>query len=102
MLSIREINKRIRQVAPATIGALIIGYFAYHSVKGQHGLSAYLQLSVETKRAEAVLAKGRQARKSLEFKTRLLRPDSLDLDILDERARAVLNKIDGRERIILD
>lgn len=84
------------------LGALVVGYFAYHSVKGDHGLSAYLILSTEVAKAEIALAQRTQKRVLIEHRARLLRPDNLDLDTLDERARAVLNVLEVDERVILD
>ena len=43
-----------------------------------------------------------QERLLIERRTALLRPDNLDLDTLDERARAVLNLVEADERVILD
>jgi cell division protein FtsB len=82
--------------------ALVVGYFAYHSMKGDHGLNAYAKLSSELAKAEEVLKERRGEREIIEHRTNLLRPDNLDLDILDERARAVLNLINDSDRVILD
>jgi len=79
-----------------------VGYFAYHSLKGDHGLTAYLKLSGEIIKAEQVLQERREERLLIERRTTLLRPDNLDLDTLDERARAVLNLVERDERVILD
>lgn len=84
------------------LGALIVGYFAYHSVKGEHGLSAYLTLTAEITRAEQVLAEKTEKRSRLEHRANLLRPDNLDLDTLDERARVILNFIDKDERLVVE
>ena len=102
MYILDEINARARQAVLPVLGALIVGYFAYHSVKGDHGLSAYLSLSAEISRAEQVLAERNLMRTRLEHRANLLRPDNLDLDTLDERARAILNVIEKEERVIVD
>ena len=99
---VSSINERIRQIAIPVFGALVVGYFAYHSMKGDHGLNAYIKLSGELAKAEEVLQERRSKREVIEHRTSLLRPDNLDLDILDERARDVLNLLNGNERVILD
>ena len=99
---VSSINERIRQIAVPVFGALVVGYFAYHSMKGDHGLNAYIKLSGELAKAEEVLQERRSKREVIEQRTNLLRPDNLDLDILDERARDVLNLLNGNERVILD
>ena len=52
--------------------------------------------------AEEIAAKYSRQKHELEEKVRLLSSDSLDLDMLDERARAVLNLARKDEFIILD
>ena len=99
---VSSINERIRQIAVPVFGALVVGYFAYHSMKGDHGLNAYIKLSGELAKAEEVLQERRSKREVIEHRTNLLRPDNLDLDILDERARDVLNLLNNNERVILD
>ena len=99
---VSSIIERIRQIAVPVFGALVVGYFAYHSMKGDHGLNAYIKLSGELAKAEEVLQERRSKREVIEQRTNLLRPDNLDLDILDERARDVLNLLNGNERVILD
>ena len=95
-------NERIRQVAVPMFAALVVGYFAYHSMKGDHGLNSYVKLSSELAKAEEVLRDRRAEREIIEHRTNLLRPDNLDLDILDERARVVLNLLNHSDRVILD
>lgn len=102
MVLLDEINARARQAVLPVLGALIVGYFAYHSVKGDHGLSAYLSLSAAIVEAEQVLAERTLKRSRLEHRANLLRPDNLDLDSLDERARALLNVIEKNERVIIE
>lgn len=102
MFSLRKIRDSARLITVPIIGALVVGYFAYHSLKGDHGLSAYLSLTAELAKAEVVLAERTLERQLIERRTKLLSPDNLDLDALDERARAVLNVMESDERIILD
>lgn len=101
MLFINQIIMPIRLVLTPVIGALVIGYFAYHSVKGEHGLNAYLSLSAELAKAEKVLLDRVRARELIELHTKLIDSNSIDLDALDERTRLVLNFIQKDERIIL-
>ena len=102
MLPLGKITDFTRLITPPVIGALVGGYFAYHSLKGDHGLSAYLLLTAEVIKAESVLAERDGERTLIERRTKLLGPENLDLDTLDERARAVLNLLEEDERVILD
>ena len=56
MLSFGKITDFSRLITAPIIGTLVVGYFAYHSLKGDHGLSAYLLLTAEVTKAESVLA----------------------------------------------
>ena len=102
MFSLSKFNDRARLIAGPVFGALVVGYFAYHSLKGDHGLNAYLSLTTELAKAEQELVVRREKRQLIEHRANLLRPDNLDLDSLDERARAVLNLMEPDERVILD
>ena len=72
----------------AVIGATC--YFAYAALQGDSGLVEQVRLA----REEADLTRQRDAlqlrRRGMETLTRRLSEESLDLDLLDERARAVL------------
>jgi cell division protein FtsB len=71
--------------------AAIVGYFAYHAIHGDRGLIALARLQNEIQQAEGVLEETRGERERVEHRASLLRPDNLDPDMLDERARAMLN-----------
>lgn len=87
----REIRRRARQIVLPVLGACIVVYFVYHTIQGDRGLRAYVNLSREVEVAASTLATLNVERKDLERRVRLLRPDSLDRDLLEERARAILN-----------
>jgi cell division protein FtsB len=67
------------------------GYFAYHLYTGDHGLQARAGLEQRKAVLEGELAGLREIRQRIERDVSLLRSDSLDPDMLDERARAILN-----------
>jgi cell division protein FtsB len=81
---------RLRAVLSAlglyTVAALIIGYFGLSAYSGAHGL-----------KAKQDLARTRAERLELERMVSLLRADNLDPDMLDERARAMLNYLHPRD-----
>lgn len=97
---IRETRKRARQVLGPVLAITVIGYFLYHTVQGERGLVAYAGLSEEVRIGEARLAQLRAERQQLEHDVSLLRSDSLDLDMLEERARAVLNYVDDDDILV--
>ena len=87
-------------VLSIALGALI-AYLSVQTVTGQHGLIAFMDLQ----RREAALAVQRDAlmaeRDRLEARAARLRNDSLDLDYLDERARATLAAGDPDEIVFI-
>ncbi len=93
--------KRIWQLIATGIGVCIVGYFLYHTVEGDRGWIAQIHLQNEVVAAENTLAKLKQERQALEHRVRLMRPESLDPDLLDEEARKTLNYSKPNELVIL-
>jgi cell division protein FtsB len=98
---LREIRRRAGAVWPPVLGLCTLGYFAYHAVHGERGLLAYWRLQSEIAQAEQELAASDVERRQLEQRVSLLRADNLDPDMLEERARIVLNYVRDDELVIL-
>jgi len=79
---------------------LIMGYFAYHAVEGAYGLFALGKLRDRAASLEAELAAARAEREKMEAHVMLMRPESLDKDMIDERAREALNMADAKDIVI--
>ena len=79
---------------------LIMGYFAYHSVEGDYGLFALGKLKEREASLEAELAEARAERVQMERHVALMRPESLERDMIDERAREALNMADAKDLVI--
>jgi cell division protein FtsB len=77
------------------------GYFAYHLQIGDHGMRARADLEARKAVLEGELAGLEEVRGRLERDVSLLRPESLDPDMLDERARAILNLAHSDDLIML-
>ena len=73
------------------------GYFGYHLQTGDHGLKARADLERRKDVLAGELAGLREVKGRLERDVALLRPESLDPDMLDERARALLDYVDPRD-----
>jgi cell division protein FtsB len=78
----------------------ILGYFAYHGVEGSYGLVALGKLNERVATLEAELQAARDARQRTERHVALMRPESLDRDMIDERARQALNMADAKDIVI--
>jgi cell division protein FtsB len=77
------------------------GYFAYHLQIGDHGLAARVELEGRKDVLAGELAGLKEVRQRLERDVSLLRPESLDPDMLDERARAILNLANQDDLVML-
>lgn len=97
-----ELRKRARQIIGPVLAATVFAYFAYHAVQGERGLLAWLKLSQQVQETEASLDRIKAKRMRLEARVRLLRPDSLDPDLLEERARATLGLAHPDDVVIYD
>jgi cell division protein FtsB len=97
MVTRRRIRAVLNALALYTIAALVIGYFGVNAHTGNRGLRARQGLDQQIARLQGELAELRAERATWERRVSLLRPASIDPDLLDERARAQLEYIDSRE-----
>lgn len=70
--------------------ALLGAYFTFAAVQGNHGVLSRIEIDAQTQDLRAERARLAERLAALENRTRRLSDDFLDLDLLDERARAVL------------
>ncbi|MGH6952094.1 MAG: FtsB family cell division protein [Vitreimonas sp.] len=80
----------------AALGAAIL-YLGAHAVTGRQGLVAYIGLQAQERALEQRVSELETERVALEARAARLRPATLDLDYLDERARISLAAGDGDE-----
>ena len=99
---ISELQNLIRNSGILMFFVALFFYFAFFTINGERGLRRYLHLRQEIEYAEQVAAKYSQEKALLEEKIKLMSSSSLDLDMLDERARKVLNLVKKDEFVILD
>ena len=102
MLARKDIRHKARQVLGPLTGAALIAYFGYHAVQGDRGLLAWWNLRHEIEKADYELAAVTAEKKILEHRVALLRPESLDRDMLEERARAMLGVVHKDDLIVPD
>ncbi len=79
---------------------LIVSYFAYHAIEGEYGLAAHARLQDRRAALTQELAAVRGERQKLERQVSLMRSQSLDADLVDERARRALNLAHRNEVVI--
>ena len=95
-------GERLHFVVTPVLGVSLVAYFAYHLVQGDRGFIAWLRLNQEVREAKLTLAAVAAERETIEHRVSLLRPEHLDRDMLDERARSQLNLIGPNEIVIFN
>jgi len=88
-------RKRLRSILTAlglyVIAALLIGYFGVNVFSGNHGLKAKQDIDRQVAVLSSELAGLQAQRRQWERRIALLKSDQIDPDMLDERARALLD-----------
>ena len=102
MASIKRgyVGIKLRQVMVPLTGAMLLAYFGYHALEGDRGLIAWWNLRHQIEQTDITLAEVTAEKQALERRVSLLRPDSLDRDMLEERARIMLGFVHPRDRIV--
>src|SRR5262250_218118 len=95
-----EFKKRLQQAIGPTIGACLFGYFVYHAIEGDRGVMAWLRISQQLAESKATLAALASERQEIAHRVSLL-STSIDADVLDERARLMLNVAEPDDRLVI-
>jgi len=91
-------SKRGSAAMSIALGAGIL-YLGAHAVTGRQGLVAYVDLQSQERALEHRVAALDHEHARLEARAARLRPETLDLDYLDERARITLAAGDSEELV---
>ena len=98
-------RRRLRSVLTALglylAGALLIGYFWVNAFTGDHGLNARQNIDQQIAKLSGELAAVKAERVVWERRVSLLKSESLDPDLLDERARTLLEYVDPADLVRL-
>ena len=101
MVRTTSLIRYLKRALFLALTALVLVYFGYHAVIGDRGLLAWFQLEQQALELKKELAEVRAIRRHMEHQVALMRPESLDPDMLDRRAREVLNLAHPNEITIL-
>ena len=101
MVILHEIRRRGRAIIGPVLGLTLAGYFAYHLVEGDRGLIAWLHLTRELRAAKSDRDQVQAERAALDNRVANMRPDHIEPDLLDERARATLDIVGPNEIVIM-
>jgi cell division protein FtsB len=96
---------RLRSILTAlalyTIAAALIGYFGVNAYTGNLGLRARQEIDARIAELTSERDRVRTEREQWQHKVDLLKSDRIDPDLLDERARVLLDYVDPRDAIML-
>jgi cell division protein FtsB len=101
MVTRRRLRSILNALALYVLAALLIGYFGVNAYDGKHGLKAKQDIDRETATLTARLARLRVERAEWEHRIALLQSDNIDPDMLDERARALLDYVDPNDLVMM-
>ncbi len=92
---------RVLNAFASCAGAFLVAYFLYHTVQGERGWFAMERLQKEVAVAQDNLSRLQKERQALEHRVKLMRPESLDPDLLDEKSREMLDYSKSGDIVIM-
>jgi cell division protein FtsB len=91
MVARRRLRAILHTLGLYTMAALLIGYFGVNAYTGNRGLKAKQGLELQSENLSEELDRLKAERTRWERRIRLLKAEQIDPDMLDERARALLD-----------
>ncbi len=101
MVMRRRLRNFLNTIALYAIAALLIGYFGVNAYTGEHGLIAKRDLDQDIAQLTFDLDTVKAERAVWQRRVSLLKSDNIDPDLLDERARALLDDVDARDLTLM-
>jgi cell division protein FtsB len=101
MVSRRRARGILTALGLYVVAAAMIGYFGFHAFNGQRGLHARHEIDQQMAELTAELDRLKAERGHWERKVALLRPDRIDPDTLDERARTLLHLAHPNDLVLM-
>lgn len=93
-------SSRLRHLVLPAVTLAYLGYFGFHTFNGYYGLWSRAELLQQEAQLGAELKAVSAERTRMLERVVLMRPDSLETDMLDERAREALNVVRADELLI--
>jgi cell division protein FtsB len=95
---------RLRRIVTPIFFYLVLGatsgYLVWGASNGEHGLEAKVKFDAEAIELQAELAALKDERARLQMRVASLSPESVDKDLLDEEAHALLDRVAKDEVVI--
>src|SRR5689334_20447010 len=99
MVTRARLKSILTGVALYAMAAAIVGYFGVNAYTGKYGLNARQELDQQIVARTSELERLEQERARAEHRVSLLRSDSVDPDMLDERARFELDYVNPHDLV---
>lgn len=93
---LKYLMRSLKTIASGSIAL----YLGYHLIQGENGALSYILISKKLEETNKQLAMSKEKRKGLDHRVSLLRPDSIDVDMIAERARIILNYGRANETVV--
>ena len=100
MITRQHRQSPLRRLWMPLLTAGFLGYFGYHAFTGSYGKWAMDRMQNEAVTLGGELEKLKADHAALESRVALLRPESLDADLVDTKARTELNLLRPDEVVI--
>jgi cell division protein FtsB len=94
------VRTRLRSIVLYLVLGVASGYLVWGASNGEHGLKAKVKFDAEATDLKAQLAGLKDERARWELRVASLRPESIDKDLLDEEAHALLDRVAKDEVVI--
>ncbi|MEI8145636.1 MAG: septum formation initiator family protein [Alphaproteobacteria bacterium] len=95
-------HRILQAVGLYCLAAAAIGYFGFHAYHGDHGIQANQRFQAEARALKVELAALKRERSEVERRVVLLRASGLDPDMLDQRARELLNFAGPHDLVLVE
>jgi cell division protein FtsB len=95
-----SLQARLQAAILPVVVIAVLGYLGYHVLQGPNSLKAYAGYAAELEQLEVQARQIKLQRVQLENQVRLLQPNAVDPDLLDELARKKLNYISPDELVL--
>jgi cell division protein FtsB len=101
MVTRRRFRRFMIPLALYAFSATVSGYFAYQANHGQRGLQAKREYKIRIAGLKQEIETLQGERASWERRIALLKVDRMDRDLLDERARVILNGAHKNDVVVI-
>jgi cell division protein FtsB len=81
---------------------VLLGYFSWHAIEGPRSFAHRDRLIAKAEGLEERLIKLKEAQGAMEARVQLMRPESVDPDMLDELARRTLQYVAPADFIVTE